>query len=298
MKTIWLYCVTAGLLCALSALAETGPVAVPGEPGRGAQTLTAWPGEPVLPPDALSAVLTARDPALDEKIAKVAGVRWVTENPLEEASAIVEPPAYSASLLTSPATQPISAGTVPRDCGDVWRERRQVYLWIARTDELRREAEERMKRIDRVCRRDPHCDTSPLDGPLTEMNALLRNLKAYADRELNAPADRLLVYRFHLDEAPGRALLRDGWRPAATGNVVRVRYFRSPWDAGPEFGFGLEGRLQGAPSAQPDGTWIVSRALTATHACVGGRVFNLEFHATLVRFGSPPFVILVRAISL
>jgi hypothetical protein len=258
-------------------------------------------GQPVLPPEAIRTMLDSQSSLTEIRngLGKIASIRWddLALEP-EVASSALEPAALDASLMTDPETVPIPDGPPPRNCANVFLERRQVRRWIMRVDELRRELDVRLATLEKTCRKNSQCDTRALNLPLSELNGIVAELNNYADREAGATPDRLVQYHFHLDGEAGRALLRAGWRPLGDSQVTRVHYFRSPWDTDPALSFGNEGKLSAAPIAQPDGTWIVQRSLTATHACVNGQTFTLEFWSNFTRNSGDSQLELIRAISL
>jgi hypothetical protein len=240
-----------------------------------------YDGDPVLPPPALATHFDAQAAAaeLTEGLSRIKGIYW--EEPpagdvLEDA---IEFPSLDASLLMEPVTKALPGIAPPRPCTDVRHERHEVHDRINRVAELRAEIEARLDRASRACARSPSgsCRTGSIDAPLGELNAQISKLRDYAEREAASTADRSVEYRFHLDGAVGLASLRQGWRPVGAGVLSRVRFPRGPWQ--PSIVLGAEGGLDAPPMPLLNGTWIVSRTLTATHACATFSVFNLEFHS-------------------
>jgi|GEM_PF-5513289 len=241
-------------------------------------------GEPVLPPDSLRELVNGE--RLKPSLEKVKLIDWIEAKPEEEKlsfellSAVNVPPAAAASLWIEPKTQKLSESAPdPRSCEEVQKERRQVRRWIRQVKELRDEIEDDLSRLERRCRRNDHCDWKELDGNLAELNAVVKNLRIYAEQEFLSRPDRLIVYYFHFDSSIGRKFLREGYVPVGRGIVTRMRFHRSPWinlvggtpaDAG---GF------RGPPAAGSNGKWKLARALSATEACATNLIFNLEFVA-------------------
>jgi hypothetical protein len=253
------------------------------------------PGDPILPADAVHILLHSQSSPADLKneMEKIAGIRWAEPAvdflaDVEEVADEVAPSWLSASLLKAPETLSLIKDHPFRNCMDVTTERRQVHAWIRQVDELSGEINARLAYFDRACQGKPRCDTRSVNPLLDHMNSLISKLGAYADSEAEAVPDRLIKYTFHLDQKEGLDLLQAGWRPIGASELIRVRYYLSPWDAGPDFGFGEEGKLSAPPQAAPDGAWIVTRPLTATHACVNGQIFHLDFLANFGRPGSEP----------
>lgn len=237
-------------------------------------------GEAVLPGEALREIFDDKMPfeGLRKALQEIRRLRWDSSpaagEPEEQA---MGGGPFSASLLQIPLTRALP-GAVLRECADVYRERKQVRAWIARTTALCEAIEPELAALERRCPRSGPCDTSRLDRWLAELRKIVAELGAYAEREQAAKPDRELVYRFHLDEAPGYAFRRAGWWPVGAANVTRARFYKSPWVSGAAV-YAEEGGLAAPPVSRANGVWEVRRRLTATHACVNGQVFRLEFQA-------------------
>lgn len=258
-------------------------------------------GEPRLPPEAL--VPLVRGPELPAGLDRLKLVEWLEPLP-EEAdqellalASYAEPPVVSASLWVAPKVERLTeGGPFPKSCADIHRGRRQVKRSIRRMHELRAEIDQELRYRERVCGRRPVCDWSKLDRNLERLNAVVTELRDFSELELGEKPDRLLVYRFHLDNSAGRQLLREGWVPAGSGLVTRVRFRRSGWIAVPE-GSLLPGGFMAAPAVEANGKWLLSRAVKATEICTSRLIFNMEFLAPM-RKGEKTQNVLVRAISL
>lgn len=268
---------------------------------RAARAEEPVPGEPRLPLEALAPLV--RGPELPGGLERLKMVEWMepvsddSDTELLELASFAEPPVVSASLWVEPKVERLTeGGAFPKSCGEVHRGRRQVQRSIRRMHELRAEVDQELRYRERVCGKRPACDWSRLDRNLERLNAVVTELRDFSELELGEKPDRLLVYRFHLDDSAGRKMLREGWAPTGSGLVTRVRFRRSGWIAVLEGG-ALPGGFTAAPAVEANGKWLLSRAVKATEICTSRLIFNMEFLAPM-RKGESLQNVLVRAISL
>ena len=242
-------------------------------------------GVPVLPRDALVEIGASEQafPALELSLARLAAVDWLDPGASEGILTASPVPAEESLVLKMvlvgvPRELPVEGGGPPRDCRDVYRERRKLRAQILRMKQLRGSIEWRLARMERRCRLSSSCATRQIDAELKELNSLIGQVRDFADREADAKPDRVLEYRIRAEGRVAEQLRSMGYSPLMGEAVgLRARFNGGRWLELPSDGFTVAQGFESLPTS--DGKeWTLRRKLTASQTCLLGLHFDLEFN--------------------
>lgn len=228
-----------------------------------------------LPPNAVSK-LSRLDNINDilDGIERTKSIGWEAAPASPEAESPAPIYLARASLLERPAVSPVSLHY--RSCDEVRREAKEIKKITQRLIVLRKEIEGRLRSLARRCLRRSDCDSPRLRRDLGEMDLLVSRLDVYARRELEAPLDRLVSYRFAAAGYLAPRLLARGFRVAEVGAITRMREFGAPWMDTPS---GLPENYEALTFSRA-GEWRVHRRLRASEACLRNPNFGFDLLTT------------------